>query len=586
MSRYQPLLIGMLAAVLVSALTFGSVMFIPLLLPVVAVGLAWARWGSGRVLADGRWTTTVIHDTVPPELSESVRQDATPGAIVRSLGAVEGRHLALSGWFGAGLGLCVMTIALLVGVWGGENFDSWQETLQYSSWFVHPLTGFVVIAAHRAVTRARRDHAEELFDTCATSPSTRTAGFLASAWTPAIAGFLFFAAMTIGTAWRNPGVHGPIGLDGVADVLASLALPVGGVALGVALGRWVPFSLAPIVAVVGVGFATIAINQAGSPGWNPFIALSTAPNVEESTPVFAARAAWWHLVWIIGLIALMCVIAIARSRRDGRVLAAGAIAIAVMATAGIAATRPMSASAADRIAGLVAQPEDHQECRDIDGRVAVCVFAVHAELLDGTVETITPVAAALPASVGPLTVRQVYDGDLERLPPKVRDRLTAEDLVRPPDEVPLSYGDGGFETPRNLALHAVGLPTSPDGQQLPLVVAGEARGVVALWLATRGLGDGEVREATTAENSTSTDAFDRGNVARCSTPPVVWSAQDLTAARALIGLDEESVKAVIGDDWDRWTDPETSTDELMAAVGLDPVGPFDHVVARPDAENC
>ena len=178
---------------------------------------------------------------------------------MRSLGAVEGRHLALSGWFGAGLGLCVMTIVLFVFVWGGENFDSWQETLQYSSWFVHPLTGFVVIAAHRAVTRARRDHAEELFDTCATSPSTRTAGFLASAWTPAIAGFLFLAAMTIGTAWRNPGVHGPIGLDGVADVLASLALPVGGVALGVALGRWVPFSLAPIVAVVGVGFATIAI---------------------------------------------------------------------------------------------------------------------------------------------------------------------------------------------------------------------------------------------------------------------------------------------------------------------------------------
>ena len=76
----------------------------------------------------------------------------------------------------------------------------------------------------------------------------------------------------------------------------------------------------------------------------------------------------------------------------------------------------MSASAADRIAGLVAQPEDYQECRGIEGRVVVCVFAVHAELLDGAVEPPTPVAAALPSNVGPLTVRQVYDDDLERLP--------------------------------------------------------------------------------------------------------------------------------------------------------------------------
>lgn len=586
MSRYQPLLIGMLAVVVVSALTFGSVMFIPLLLPVVAVGLAWARWGGGRVMTDGRWTTTAIHDADPLVPRQSVRQDATPGAIMRSLGAVEGRHLALSGWFGAGLGLCVMTIVLFVFPWGDENSVSWQQTLQYSSWFVHPLTGFVVIAAHRAVTRPRRDHAEELLDTCATSPSTRTAGFLASAWTPAIAGLVFFAAMTIGTAWRSPNVHGPIGLDGVADVLATLALPVGGVALGVALGRWVPFSLAPIGAVVGVGFATIAINQAGSPGWNPYTALSTAPSVEESTPVFVDRASWWHLVWIIGLIALMCVIAIARSRRDGRVLAAGAIAVAFMAAAGIAATRPMSASAADRIAGLVARPEDHQECRNIDGSVTVCVFPVHAELLDGIAERIRPIAEVLPVSVGPMTVRQVYDHDLERLPPEVRDRLTAADLVRPTDEVPLSLSDGGFEAPRNLALHAVGLPTSPDGQQLPLVVAGEARGVVALWLTTRGLRDVELRQATTSENPSSTDAFDRGNVARCSTPNVVWSAQDLAAARALIGLDEESVKAALAADWDRWVDPATGTDELMAAVGLDLVGPFDHVVARPDGENC
>ncbi len=586
MSRFQPLLfglLGLLGASVISAVAFGSMIYLPILLPVVAVGLAWARWGNARVLADGRWTQTFSDNRVLSAPSESERQVSPPAAIVRALGVVEGRHLALSGWFGVGLGLCVMTVVFFVVVWGGQNLDPWQETGQYLSWFVHPLTGCVVVAAHRAVTRPRRDHTDELLDTCATSPSTRTAGLLASAWTPAIAGLVFFAVMIIGTAWRSPYVHGPIGLDGIADVLAALALPVGGVALGVALGRWVPYSVAPVVVVVVIGFATIALNQVGSPGWNPYVALSTAPSVEGSTPVFDDRPSWWHLVWILGFIGLMCVIAIARSRRDGRVLAVGAIAVAVIVTAGFGATRPMSAASADRVADLVARPEAHQKCRDIDGRVMVCMFALHAELLDVIAERITPIAQVLPATVGPLTVRQVYGDDVAKLPPEVRRRLTAADLTRPADEVSLSLDDP-LDAPPDVALYAVGLPTVPDDEQLPLVVAGEARGVVALWLTTRGLDGGELRRATTSESASSADSFDRGNLARdCSVPSVVWSAQDLAAARALIGLDVAAVETALAADWDRWTDPDTSTDELMAAVGLAPAGPFDQIVARPVA---
>ena len=35
------------------------------------------------------------------------------------------------------------------------------------------------------------------------------------------------------------------------------------------------------------------------------------------------------------------------------------------------------------------------------------------------------------------------------------------------------------------------------------------------------------------------------------------------------------------DDWARFTDPATTTDELLAAAGLDPVGPPDRIVAMP-----
>ncbi|MGA9276065.1 hypothetical protein [Ilumatobacter sp.] len=586
MSRFQPLVLGLVAAAMVGGIAVGSPLFITLLLPVVGVGLAWSRWGGGRALADGRWTPSSIHVGSPAPTAptlQATRVTAAPGEIVRALGVVEGRQLVRSGWFGAGLGLCAMTIVLFVAVWGSENSDPWQVGVQYSAWFVHPLTGFVVIAAHQATTRSSRDHTDELFDTCATSSETRTAGMLASAWAPAATAVLFVAVMLAGTAWRSPLVHGSIDLDGLADVLAALALPFGGVALGVALGRWVPFSLAPIVVVVAIGFATVALNEAGSPDWNPYIELSTAPTIENSTPVFTDRAAWWHLVWIIGLIGLASVVALARSRRDRRVFIAGVIAVVVVTAAGVAATRPMSAASADRIADRVARPEDHQLCRDVDGQVSVCMFALHAELLDAIADRVEPVAAALPASVGPVTVRQVHGDDLAQLPPEVRHRLTTAELTRPTNEVSLSSLRDLLDSPRALALHAVGLPTSADAQGLPRVVAGQARGVVALWLATRGLDTRSAIDATTSEDPSSADAFERGRPAvdGCSVPSVTWSAQDLQAARALIALPETEVESAIQSDWNRWIDPATGTDELLAAMGLGLVGPFDRVVAQP-----
>ena len=67
----------------------------------------------------------------------------------------------------------------------------------------------------------------------------------------------------------------------------------------------------------------------------------------------------------------------------------------------------------------------------------------------------------------------------------------------------------------------------------------------------------------------------------CNAPAVVWSGQDLAAARAVLALHEDDVTRIVGDGWSRWTDPRVGTDELLAALGLDPVGPFDDVVAHP-----
>jgi hypothetical protein len=61
---------------------------------------------------------------------------------------------------------------------------------------------------------------------------------------------------------------------------------------------------------------------------------------------------------------------------------------------------------------------------------------------------------------------------------------------------------------------------------------------------------------------------------------VVWSPQDRSAARTVLALPETQVARVVTDGWSRWSDPRTGTDELLAALGLPAVGPFDAVVAE------
>lgn len=511
-----------------------------------------------------------------------------PWSVARALGRVEARELSSSVWFGVGIGFCVLMYVIFGFVYSADNTQSWAEYIQISPWFAHPLVGMCVLAGHRAATRARRDGADELVESCPADPTTRTVGFLLAAAVPLATLSLFLTALFVTSAVRSPGLHGPIGGDAVADALAAVALGAGGVALGVALGLWVRFALAPVVAVVAVALATSGINGVGGGDWNPLVPLATAPTVEGPSAVFEDRPTLWHLVWVVGLIALVTFVALARHRRDRSIALFGAAAAAVVLVAGIGATRPLSPGSAERIAALTVNPEAFQRCESVDAGVRVCVFDLHHELLDPFVERVRPVAAAFPAGLPPLTLRQVFDGDLVDLRPEVRRLVTERDLERPTGEVRLDFGsdesgyvigDLGFR----LAFEALGLPTEPDDDLLPTIVAGEARGVVALWLATRGLDADETSEASTAVEPASPDSFARGSleIGDCSEPAVVWSAQDLAAARALIALPEAEVTKVVHAGWDRWANPRTGTDELLAALGLPAVGPFDHVVPQP-----
>jgi hypothetical protein len=587
--RLAPLTGGAALALAFGALMMGGAgsdgapvwLFVAPVVVLTAGTLALAR--RSPVTADGRWTGSAAQAAAPT--ADDRRGVASAAAVARALGRVEARELSRSPWFGVGVGFCVLLLALFGFAFAGENTGTWDGQLQLSSWLALPLVGMVVLAVHRAVTRAARDRADELFDTCPTLPATRTAGLLCSAPLPMaiLVGFL----VVLGLAVDANGAHlyGPIGADSVADVAAAVVLGAGGVALGVALGRWVRFGLAPVAAVVAIGIAGIQLNTIGGKGRNPFVPLSTHPAVDGTPPMFTDRPVWWHLGWIVGLTALVGVAAFARHRRDRPVFIAGTVAVAVALTAGIGATRPLPTAAASRIAAAVARPEADQQCT-VTGPVEICVFPTYRGALQDVTDRVAPIAAVLPVGAGRFTLRQVYDRNLDELPPEVHRLLTDADLERPDDEVPLGFEGQLVELAgTDLALSVVGLPVEPDDDLLPTVVAGQARGVVALWLATRGLDPDAAAAASTAADPGSADAFARGSVEDvedpCNAPAVVWSGQDLTAARAVLALPDEDVARVVGDGWGRWIDPRVGTDELLAALGLDPVGPFDEVVARP-----
>lgn len=594
MRRAAPVLAGLAGVGIVLPFFVGvgprTILFV---LPVFAALGVVALLGSRRtVSAEPGWTAP---SRFVEAVSGGTRQVPSPRTrpaarrVAAALSRVEARELATSPWFGVGIGFLVISFLSFAVVWGAENGSPWVEVVALAPWLAHPLVGMVVLAAHRGVTRARRDGTDELFDTCPALPATRTWGSIGSAWVPVLALIAFFVVYGATTSVRSPNLYGSPGPDAIAMLVGALILGIGGVVLGVALGLWARFALAPVVAVVGIGFLSLKLATTGDPGWNPWQQLSTFPPISSETPpIFTDGPAWSHLGWVAALTGAVLVVAVARHRRDRTVAVLGAAACLLVAVTGVAATRPMPGSSAARIAGRIAHPADHQRCVP-SGSVKVCVYAGNEELGERVVAEVEPVAAMLPDPMSPLTLRQGFPADVDDLPPEVARRLP--DGVPPPPAGEVALGFSGspdaLRVPRYLvALNALGLPTQPGPDHRAVVIAGQARGVVALWLATRALGPGLIGDLTsglTARDlgNRQPDAFDRGYAwpVDCGTP-VVWSAQDLRAARSLAALPEAAVRAAMHQAWERWRDPGTGTNDLLAAVGLPPVGPFDAVQSR------
>ena len=597
--RLAPVVAGTagISAVGLSVMGGGGGVLVLLLLALVAFGIVVRQRRPRRGLPERTWSDA-RHSTpspAPGPLAPPHREaPATPPQVALALARVEARELASSPWYGMGLGFLTVVILALVVIWPQDNGSTWAEAAALVPFLVHPLVGMAVLASHRAVTRPSRDGAAELFETCPANATTRTFGLLGTAWVPVATTLCFAAVLAAGLAVRSPNLHGRLGLASLVALLAAATLAAGGVALGVALGRWVGFALAPVAAVVAVGFASARLQTTGDPGWSPLRLLSTAPLASETVDLLPDPPLWPNLGWLAGLTLAAVVVAVARHHRGRGLALAAAVAGLLVVGSGVAATRPVPPGRAALLADLVARPAAHQRCATAAGRVEVCVYS-STEVRDRVAAQVAPVAAALPAGTPRVTLRQRYAGRLEALPPGAVRRLPQGLPPPAPNEAILAFDFPPAErlVPRmQVAFLAAGLPLELDEGERPVVVAAQARGVLALWLATRGLDAEATRRLTSARSGGSRpagepDAFDRGYVdwpAICGVSPVVWSAQDLAAARALVAAPEATVRAAVNRQWERWRDPGTGTDDLLAAAGLAPVGPFEAVETREVSE--
>ena len=510
-------------------------------------------------------------------------------AVARELGRVESRHLAGSFSLAVGIAFSLLIVVVFGIVWAADAEEAWESGLLNTPIFVYPLVGMIIIGVHAAVTRERRDGTAELFESCPAPPRARTAGYLRTAWVPVVVVIASVGLFALAVIWKDS-AFGPVPLRSLGDVLAAMALAVGGTFLGVALGRWTPWWPAPIAAIVAIGVVSAEISGIGEPGhWSQLRQLSTFPRYPDYDVVFAIRPVWWHLAWLLALCAAVAVIALLHDRRDRVMAIAGGATLAALVVTGFATSRPLDASEAERVASMVANPERHQECVELTGG-SICTFDGYAELsqmFDGEIDA---VLAGLPTSAPDgLVARQVYDDRLEELDPEVRDRLPIA-LPESDADVQLGFGshDDVFVAARiATGLWAVGLPSRGGLKDPWESVAGESPGVVALWLAAAGLSPEDAIELATADTIEHSDGSVDPYASSMAWPepceaggsPVIWSPQDLQAARALLELPRAQVGDVLDAEWDRWTDRATSTDELMARFDLPAVGSSNAVLA-------
>ncbi len=554
---------------------------------VFGIAYAFTHRGSNRVDTDD-WTPA---QTTPASARDSATRHARSGtqrAAGAQLARVEGRQLLSNEVFIVGIFMSIAILVIFGFVWASDNLgarNSWRYWLALLPVFSLPFAGMTLVAMNLAALRARRDGTEELFGSLPATSTTRVVGHLGSVWMALVVQSVF-VAITFASGRFLTDHFGAIDAASIGDIAVSFVLVACAGSLAIALARWLPNPLAALAALVVLAFGGTAIGSIGDHHWSLTRQLSIWPRYPDHDWAFAIRPNWWHAAYLLSLGLVVAVVAVARQQRDRLTLLLGVSAVAFAGVTGYVQTRPMTDGDAERIAAMISDPTAHASCRTTDG-LTLCAYRDYAGITEvWTRELTEPFAAVWPQQRAEGFAVVWHEPRLDRLDPAVRDRLDVEALSASWSADPATWNgvsvDGTESNLINrlaLGLWSVALPSTPVGEA-PCWAGGQARGVVALWVAAQGMSGVDAKRFVGGtwsglgddhiDSNIPTEWIDGYVWVAGATPPVLWSTTDIAAAQAVLTLDATLVRDTLWADWRRWSDASATTGDLMTELGVAP----------------
>lgn len=457
-----------------------------------------------------------------------------------------------------------------------------------------PLATATLLVSNYAILRQRR--LLETLDAYPSDANRRILGVQLGLIGPVLMAILL---QTIGLVYLQVG--GPIGTVNLWELaVGPLLIVVFGLG-GVLLGRWLPHPIVAPVALVGLA----ALQFMASPDAQIFSSAPTA-NVEWLAPwmmpsafspieELTFRPSVLHFGYLAVLALVLGILAL-EIRGRGRLaplVVCGLFAIAVVVVSFNLSSEPTARFDWREAAA-------NQVCSTADG-IEYCAFEFYADWIPRWQETVASVNAVFPVTITKVMQR----------PPNIgwEDPV---DLEAPGLVLANTHWDRDGATPYHrldLALmaaqSAVGLPTTtqtrsltdkeidsiveqnPDSDPEELRVQfesfppspescsgfGQARTVVAVWMAASVLEDGPEALQNALTNYSTSESF-RIGYQHFHNPSISIGRVDAELAQALLALSATGVRAGLESHWQEVIDPATTTAQLASWFGLpEPVHP-------------
>lgn len=497
----------------------------------------------------------------PPVLAQT--EVASPPATLRVA-------MALSRIEGARLIKAVGAAALfpLLGMIATPDVTDLRLMWVGSVFLAFPLAASTLIGTNMATLRARRHDAEELFGATPAAPEARTLAHLLSGLWPAAASAAVAGVIMLITVARAD--H--FARVDVAELAVGPVLVAGAGALGVMLARWGRTSLVGPAACLAIAFVELVLAAPSllATGWRRLAFWVYQGDLPPE--LVPARLARWHLIYLLGLVAMAAVGALVAHGLDRRVVTAGVLALSVVGVSAAFLVEPPPASAWAARNDLLAHPSAHQVCEVRDG-VHYCAYPAYRALIGHWAAPVAGVRRVVPAPSWPaVTVSQrvqaldranVADSAVARvLPDLVRRRgsLVDDGDLHPP----IAWNNTGLaelELALQAAARVVGLPLSPPTPGILCDAAGQGRALVALWLAAQAT----PRAGVTLRRVADTEIVDMGRpylvLPDFGMPGgVAWGLTEVRRALELASMTTGTVPIP--------TTAATSTEEMVARLGL------------------